>query len=503
MKERIFISSVQKEFESERKALAQFLREDALLGSFFVPYLFEEVAASTHSPGKVYLSEVSAADIYIGILGAEYGFEDADGISPTEREYDCAKEEHVSRWIYIRGGNEVTRHPKQSAFINKVGEDVSRKRFSDLNDLLKEVYRTCVLHLKQTGKITSNDFDSSLHEFATIDNIDDSLISNFVQDAIAKRGLKLKPTAKKREVLTHLNLIREDRIVNSALLVFSIKPQAYFPSATVKCAHFHGVEIHKPIPDFKEFNGSVFEMADDAIDFVLSKISLSTGDRSQGNKVETIYEVPRAAIAEAIINAIAHRDYWSKGSVQVSVFSDRIEISNPGKLPDELDLKDLKVSHSSYPHNPLLANCMFLTGAIERFGTGTLDIFNLTEEQGLKTPVFSSDGSFKVILWRPSAIAGQATVQDTVQVPVQDTVQVFTNLSAIERVVWVLEGEMKRDEIQAALELKHRDNFRDVYLNPALKEGLVEMTIPDKATSSKQMYRLTKKGKKLKMKLKL
>lgn len=68
--------------------------------------------------------------------------------------------------------------------------------------------------------------------------------------------------------------------------------------------------------------------------------------------------------------------------------------------------------------------------------------------------------------------------------------------------MWVLEGEMKRDEIQSALELKHRENFRDAYLNPAIEEGLVEMTIPDKPTSSKQTYRLTKKGLKKKKELK-
>jgi len=68
-------------------------------------------------------------------------------------------------------------------------------------------------------------------------------------------------------------------------------------------------------------------------------------------------------------------------------------------------------------------------------------------------------------------------------------------------VVLVLTGEMKRAEIQNILKLKHRDYFRDVYLLPAIKAGLVEMTIPDKQKSSKQRYRLTAKGLKLKLKL--
>lgn len=98
---------------------------------------------------------------------------------------------------------------------------------------------------------------------------------------------------------------------------------------------------------------------------------------------------------------------------------------------------------------------------------------------------------FFVSIFRPS----------TVLVTEQVTEQVYINLTVTERVVWVLEGEMKRDEIQSALELKHRENFRDAYLNPAIEEGLVEMTLPDKPTSSKQSYRLTKKGLKKKKEL--
>jgi ATP-dependent DNA helicase RecG len=64
--------------------------------------------------------------------------------------------------------------------------------------------------------------------------------------------------------------------------------------------------------------------------------------------------------------------------------------------------------------------------------------------------------------------------------------------------VLVLEGEMKRTEIQAVLELKHEDHFRDNYLTPALEAGLVEMTLPDRPKSSRQKYRLTAKGLALK-----
>ena len=84
-KKRVFISSVQSEFENERQMLFDYLTSDALLGKFFEPFIFENVPASNYPPATVFLNEVEQSDIYLGIFGEKYGFEDADGISPTFR----------------------------------------------------------------------------------------------------------------------------------------------------------------------------------------------------------------------------------------------------------------------------------------------------------------------------------------------------------------------------------------------------------------------------------
>jgi len=64
---------------------------------------------------------------------------------------------------------------------------------------------------------------------------------------------------------------------------------------------------------------------------------------------------------------------------------------------------------------------------------------------------------------------------------------------SVKRILLVVEGEMKSIDIQSLLQLKHRENFRNNYLIPAQHEGILEMTIPDKPNSSKQMYSLTQK----------
>ena len=89
---RIFLSSVQKEFAAERAALRDYLRGDALMRRFFEVFLFEEVPAADRRADALYLDEVDRCDLFIALFGDDYGFEDAEGVSPTQREFARASE---------------------------------------------------------------------------------------------------------------------------------------------------------------------------------------------------------------------------------------------------------------------------------------------------------------------------------------------------------------------------------------------------------------------------
>ena len=83
---RIFLSSVQSEFATERRLLAEYIRTDALLGRFFDIFLFEEAVARDQSPACVYLGEVEQSDVYMGLLGSEFGYETESGHMALRRE---------------------------------------------------------------------------------------------------------------------------------------------------------------------------------------------------------------------------------------------------------------------------------------------------------------------------------------------------------------------------------------------------------------------------------
>ncbi|HVA67019.1 MAG TPA: ATP-binding protein [Elusimicrobiota bacterium] len=388
----IFVSSVQKELQAERFAIRDFVHADPLLRRFFKVFLFENLPASDRRADRVYLDEVDRCGVYVGIFGNEYGYE-TGGISPTEREFDRATGRGKPRLIFIKGGDDRARHPKMLALIRKAGEQLIRRRFVGL-----------VEHLERDGAIRTMPFDASTCPRATLSDISDEKVRWFLAASRRERQYSLKESATTPEALAHLNLLDQDdhrRPTQAAVLLFGKSPQRFLPTSEIKCMHFHGAEIRKPIPSYQIYKGNLFDLVDQAVDFVMSKINRTVGTRAEGPQAPVTYDLPKDAVTEAIVNAVVHRDYTSNASVQVMLFADRLEVWNPGQLPPSLTPALLRRPHASIPHNPLVAEPMFLTRYIEKAGTGTLDMISLCREAGLPEPEYRQDGGqFVQTLWR-------------------------------------------------------------------------------------------------------
>lgn len=491
---RIFISSVQKEFAEERAALRDYLRGDPLFRRFYDVFLFEDVPAIDRQADEVYLHEVERCDIYVGLFGEEYGNEDENGYSPTHREFDLATLLGKHRLIFVKGADDGGKAPKMQALIKAAGGQVVRRRFVSAAELIAVIYASLVQYLDEHELIRSAPFDASFCRNATMADLDEEKIHTFLSRARRARGFPLPEESTAMDVLTHLNLLDKERPSNAAVLLFGRQPQRFLISSEIKCAHFHGVEVTKPIPFYRIYKGTVFDLVDQAVDFVLSKINLAVGTRAQSVQAPVAYEMPPEVIREAIVNAVAHRDYTSNGSVQVMLFADRLEVWNPGTLSPPLTIAKLRQPHGSVPWNPLLAEPLYLTRYIERMGTGTGDMIKRCRDVGLDEPEFALTDGFVVTIRRKPELAfkavGGITGEATGEVAGEVT-------GEVQRLLKVLVGEMKRTDIQEALALRHEEYFREAYLIPALTAGMIEMTIPGKPTSSKQKYRVTEKGQNL------
>ena len=249
-------------------------------------------------------------------------------------------------------------------------------------------------------------FDAAPCPRAALDDLDFERMAQFIRTARRARQFPLAEETPPRQLLEHLNLLNEGRPTHAAVLLFGKSPQRFLISSEIRCAHFHGTAVAKPIPSYQVYKGTVFELVDQAVDFVLSKINRSIGTRAESARAPRTYEIPVEVVTEAVVNAVAHRDYTDNGSVQVMLFADRLEVRNPGRLPPPLTLEKLREAHRSVPGNPLLAESLYLAEYIERMGTGTLDMIRRCVDAGLPEPEFAVTDGFVTTVRRVSPPGG-------------------------------------------------------------------------------------------------
>lgn len=507
---RIFISSVQKELAAERRALKEFVHNDALLRQHFEVFLFEDLPARDRRADAVYLDEVDRCDLYVGLFGMDYGYADANGTSPTEHEFDRATAQGKERLIYVVGTTDEGRDPRITALVRKAGEQLIRKRVSSVPELTSAVYASLIDHLQRTGVIRNLPYDAAACHGAKLDDLDPEKVERFLRIAQRERNYVLGPGTAMAQVLTHLNLFDGDRPSHAAVLLFGKAPQRHIGliSSEVKCMHYPTTAGGKPMLDYKIFKGSAFELVDQAVHFVMDKLAHAVGTRSESVGAPITPEIPRDVVTEAIVNAVAHRDYASAASVQVELFADRLEVSNPGTFPPNLVGVDLSKPHSSLPHNPLIADPLFLTRYIEKAGTGLMDMYAKCRAAGLPDPSVGPVPGRGVVqvVQRTAQGTAQATAQadplkdsvfedlsvvlsmPTAQVTAQAAAQVAAIMQA------AAQGDQTSDALMSAAGLTHREHFRKQYLVPIMQGGWLVRTL-NPPNHPQQRYRITDKGR--------
>ena len=216
----IFVSSVQKELAEDRRAVKAFIESDPLLRRFFTVFLFEDLPASDRRADAVYLAEVARCAVYVGLFGNDYGFEDAEGLSPTEREFDRATVQGKPRLVFVKGVSDKQRHPRMQALLRKAGNQLIRRRYSSKDELNATLYASLVDHLETCGVIQSHPFEERPCGNATLGDLDRESVVNFIRVARFERQFPLPETTPLVAVLAHLHLLWQGKPTNASLLLF-------------------------------------------------------------------------------------------------------------------------------------------------------------------------------------------------------------------------------------------------------------------------------------------
>jgi predicted HTH transcriptional regulator len=140
--------------------------------------------------------------------------------------------------------------------------------------LLGGAYAALVQVLADRELIRTAPFDAAPSPNATFADLDEEKMRRFIREARRARGFPLQEGASPEELLIHLNLLDRGQLLNAAVLLFGVQPQRFLGSSEVKCAHFHGTLVAKPIPSYQVYKGTAFDLVDQAVDFLLIAESL-------------------------------------------------------------------------------------------------------------------------------------------------------------------------------------------------------------------------------------
>jgi len=217
--------------------------------------------------------------------------------------------------------------------------------------------------LRKTGK----HWDSVPMPGVSLDDLDEKAIAKF-----RERGIRSKRLGDEiideadGALIDKLRLTDGKYLKRAAVLLFHPDPEAFVTGAYIKIGYF---KTDSDLLYHDEIHGDLFSQVDKTMDLLLTKYLKALISYEGIQRVET-YPAPESALREALLNAVAHKDYSSGVPIQISVYDDKIMFWNNGRLPDNWTVKNLTSKHSSQPFNPDIANAFFRAGMVEAWGRG-------------------------------------------------------------------------------------------------------------------------------------
>jgi ATP-dependent DNA helicase RecG len=215
------------------------------------------------------------------------------------------------------------------------------------------------------------------------------------------------------DILDRFKLRRDGRLLDAAVVLFAKDPLPDYPQCHLRLARFKGIDKAEFL-DNRQVRGHAFRLLEEGMAFLLKHLPIA--GRFERGRIERIDEplFPVAALREALVNALCHRDYsLTGGCVSAAIFDDRLEIWSDGTLPFGLTPEDLKRAHRSLPRNPFIVNAFYLRGLVEEWGRGTQMIVNLCVRAGHPEPEFVAEGNAFGVRFLPSGyIAPHRVVHD-------------------------------------------------------------------------------------------
>lgn len=232
----------------------------------------------------------------------------------------------------------------------------------------------------------------------------------------------------------------------------------------IQCGVFKGTN-RAHFVDRREFEGSIQEQMDAAYQYVLEKINM--GMTIKGMYRQDVYELPTDSIRELIANAVAHRSYLEPGNIQVALFDDRLEVTSPGMLLNNVTISKMMEGYSK-PRNPAIARAFAYMKIIEKWGTGIPRLFEACEEYGLPKPeLIDFDGDFRVNMYRK--------VETNTETDIKTNTEIYgTDVEMADKIIKIMEEQPEITVKKIAEQLELSVSGVRYHINKMKDDGTVE-----------------------------
>ena len=419
---RLFVSSVQKELEDERLIVQNLVNTDGFLSANCVPVLYEYEPAAPVKALDGCLQALDGCHVYLLMVGAQYGTAVGD-LSITHAEYRRAKEIALPVLAFIKGDRGVKREGGTAALLSELESDGFKyKRFGNVIELQKEARAALVkLLLDRFGIVPTSDENqiaehtieaTSAFESQPIDRVrwrdlDRSVARRLIGTAEQRpqRGLSEKDVltaAGLRGLVWHDRQSGEHFATAAGIVLLAKDPSAVFPQCRILADAYRSTESDGDPRDHEDIRAPMPTAIDRAIDFVDRNTRHPM--RIVGLNRVRLDEYPPEGLREAIVNAVAHRQYEDAGrKIILEVFADRVVVSSPGMPPHPITLAHLrKGKYRPCSRNPVLAQNLSYFHRIEERGSGFRRMREEMLNHGLDAPLLSSDmGYFQITFLGP------------------------------------------------------------------------------------------------------
>ena len=271
--------------------------------------------------------------------------------------------------VIIQKAIDNTFYTHQGVVYVKVGSTLKKIEGNQLLDFLRSKQILCFDETASDASLEDIDIEK-VKEYLKLRGNENFLKNNSIENFLINSKLASKNGSLK--------------IKNTTLLFFGKQPIEFFPQAEIKIAQFDGTEPVKII-SHQLIQTDTTTSIEQSISFLKKNISREIEITNKAKREEK-YEYPLDVIREAIVNAVAHRDYFGKDAIQIYLFSNRIELTSPGSLP--IGLQRELFGTLSVQRNPIMYRLLRDYGYIEGLGSGVPRMINSMREQGLKDPEF-------------------------------------------------------------------------------------------------------------------